>query len=71
MPAQNITITAVTRSPSCHIWSTPPKMVVLDERPTAESPMSEVVCAMMKTMAAVTVSARARSGDPLGRAATV
>ena len=32
-------------------------MVVLDVRPTAESPISGVVCAMMKTIAAATVSA--------------
>src|SRR5262245_18875138 len=66
-----MTIIAVMRSPSSHICSTPPKIVVLEARPTAESPMRAVVWAMMKAIAAVMVSARAQSADAAGRAARV
>ena len=43
MTAQNATITAVISLPCSHISCAPPMMVVLDSRPTAESPISGAV----------------------------
>ena len=46
-------------------------MVVLAWRPTTESPISGVVLAMMKTMAAAMVRASGRSRGSVGRVARV
>src|SRR5262252_8100138 len=59
------------RSPCCHISYTPLTMVVLDARPTTESPISGDVLAMMNTMAAATVRASGRLTGSVGRIASV